>query len=439
MAEQEKNALDKLTDGLSSWKASFDRLRQRFGLPIALLLVLTVIGGLVWWQWDDIAKRPGIEAFVAWFHQKALPTAPSGRLTVAVAHLAKDKDHEHETLLLDELRQFEGVEVEQVDRAIEWPSADFESVAKTKAEEDARGLLKQAHADVLIWGYVESFNNKSAMRLYWTSARDIPGAKPSGKYQLQTETIALPSEFWNDFKQIVGLLVQSRFAELTFDQSGHYVADKLEPLIVQIRLLVEDREGVWNAETLAGVQSSLADALETDGEQSGKNEPLVESIELYRKVLDKYDRARVPLDWAGTQNNLGNALQALGERESGTARLEEAVDAYRAALKEQTRARVPLQWAVTQNNLGAALQALGERESGTARLEEAVDAYRDALQERTRARVPLDWAATQNNLGFALFRLGERESGTARLEEAVDAYRAALQEYTRERVPLHGP
>jgi hypothetical protein len=65
--------------------------------------------------------------------------------------------------------------------------------------------------------------------------------------------------------------------------------------------------------------------LALDGEQSGRNEPLAESIELYRKVLDEYSRERVPLDWAMTPNNLGIELQTLGERESGMARLGEAV------------------------------------------------------------------------------------------------------------------
>jgi tetratricopeptide (TPR) repeat protein len=223
------------------------------------------------------------------------------------------------------------------------------------------------------------------MRLYWTPARDTPGAKSTGKYQPQTETIALPAEFWNDLKQILGLLAQSRIAVLTVDQFGHYVADELAPLIVQVRALVESKEGVWDPETLAGVQFSLADALELEGEQSGKNEPVAESIDLYRKVLDERNRERVPLQWAGTQNNLGYALFRLGERESGTARLEEAVSAYREALQERTRERVPLDWAATQMNLGNALSNLGKREGGTAKLEEAVAAYRDALKEFTSA------------------------------------------------------
>jgi hypothetical protein len=223
---------------------------------------------------------------------------------------------------------------------MEWPASGTEQAKKKKAEEEARGLLRQTGADVFIWGSVISLSGKSAMRLYWTPARDIPGAKSTGKYQPQTETIALPVEFWRDLKQILGLLVQSRIAALIFDQSGHYVADKLAPLIAQVRALVQSKEGVWNPETLAGVRFSLAHALALDGEQSGKNESLTDSIALYRQILDEYTRVRVPLRWAVTQNNLGNALFRLGERESGTARLTEAVAAYREALKEETRARI---------------------------------------------------------------------------------------------------
>jgi tetratricopeptide (TPR) repeat protein len=59
--------------------------------------------------------------------------------------------------------------------------------------------------------------------------------------------------FWSDLKQILGLLTQTRLAELTFDQPGHYVDDRLAPVIVQVRALVQSKEGVWNPETLAGV------------------------------------------------------------------------------------------------------------------------------------------------------------------------------------------
>ena len=431
MAEVEKSPFENLIAGPSGWPEAYHQLQQLIGArgAIAFLLLAAVL--FAWWKWEDIVKRPGVERFIGRFKRSAIPTAPAGHLTIAVANLARDKDREHETLLLDELRQFEGVKTIGV-----YYTADPEEQDKKTAEAKAQGLLRKTGADVLVWGSVISLSGKSAMRLYWTPARDTPGAKSSGKYQPQTETIALPLEFWNDLKQILGLLTQSRLAELTFERSGHYVADKLAPLIAQVRALVESKEGVWDPETLAGVQFSLANALGLDGEQSGKNEPLVESIALYRKVLDEYPRARVPLQWAATRGNLGTALFRLGERESGTARLEEAVTTHREALQEFTRERVPLQWAGTQMNLGLALWRLGERESGTARLEEAVATYREALQENTSARVPLLWAMTQNNLGGALQTLGDRESGTARITEAVAAFREALQENTRARVPL---
>jgi hypothetical protein len=74
MAEQEKGFLDKLD--LSGWEASFNQLRQRFGTFGAVLLTLLVIGVLIWWKWEDIAKRPGIQRFIA-----RLTRRPTGRLT----------------------------------------------------------------------------------------------------------------------------------------------------------------------------------------------------------------------------------------------------------------------------------------------------------------------------------------------------------------------
>jgi hypothetical protein len=106
MAElEEKGPLEKPIDWFSGWKASFERMRQRFGMPVAVLLALSVAGGLVWWNWDDIAKRPGVESILARFQQKALPTAPAGRLAIAVAHLERDQDREHERLVRDGLRE----------------------------------------------------------------------------------------------------------------------------------------------------------------------------------------------------------------------------------------------------------------------------------------------------------------------------------------------
>lgn len=435
MAEPEdKGPLEKPIDWFSNWKASFERIRQRFGLPVAVLLFLSVAGGLVWWNWDDIVKRPGVGSLLARFNQKALPSAPAGRLTIAVADLEGDKEQEEEKLLLDGLRDFEGVETLALHRMVAWPDSGTEQEKKKEAEKKARSLLKQTGADVLIWGSVISLGGKSAMRLYWTPSREVSGAKQSEKYLPQTETLALPELFWSDLKQILGLLTETRLAELT-DEPGQFVADKLAPLIAQVRSLVENKQGDWNPEILAGVRFSLAGALGDQGEQSGKNEPLLESVELYHKVLDQWTRASKPLDWTMAQNNLGIVLWALGERENGTARLEAAAAAFREALKEETREINPVQWAMTQNNLGAVLLTIGMRGGEPAKFEKSAAAFRDALRVLTRERDPQLWGMAQNNLGLALWVLGARESGTALLEQSAAAFREALKELTRERDP----
>ncbi len=61
---------------------------------------------------------------------------------------------------------------------------------------------------------------------------------------------------------------------------------------------------------VASYLHSQADALYREGEERGDNAALKQSIEVWRLVLDKRTRERVPLDWAMTQNNLGNALRS---------------------------------------------------------------------------------------------------------------------------------
>jgi hypothetical protein len=264
MAELEKSPFENLIAGPSGWPEAYHQLQQLIGARGAILFLLLAAALFVWWKWEDIVKRPGIEPLTNWLKRKPILVAPAGRITIAVARLGNDKEREHEKLLLDELRNFEGVETVPIPRTV-----DPDQPGKKKAEEEARGLLKQTGADVLIWGGVISLGGKRTMRLYWTPKQDIPRAPSSGKYQAQTEALTLPLEFWNDLRQILGLLAQTQLAEIS-DQPGHYVADKLTPLIAKVRALVESNEGVWNLETLAAMRLMLANALGRYGEQSGK-------------------------------------------------------------------------------------------------------------------------------------------------------------------------
>lgn len=480
MAEPEKSLLENLLTGPIGWSKAFGQLQQQTGPGGAVVLIALIGIILIWFNWKKAKDVPGVEWLVKRIWPDPIPTppplpvAPEGRLTIAVASLAKDKDCESKDFLLSELRGYDGVEIQNLNASIELVDAHQE-VARKNGEDSARALLKKTGADVLIWGLVVRVDGRSKLELFWTPAHELSGAKATEKY-LPTETIALPAEFWDDLKQILGLLIQYRLLKLHLDQPGHYIAEKLAPMIDQVRALIENRKGEWKQETLVGVQFSLAVALCTVGEQSGKSEALMESAELYGKVLEVYTRASVPLGWAMMQDKLGNTLAALGELESAPTRLKEAAKAFRAAAEEwtnhgvtlelartqnnlgkalvslgergndmeplaeavtvllaalelRTRESAPMQWAMTQLNLGNAWKAYGDLEDNTKLTGRAVTAYREALKENTRARVPLEWAKTQNSLGNALRAIGEREKNSDRLREAVGAYREALKEF----------
>jgi len=318
---------------------------RRFG---QFVFALVFIVGLGLWNWDKIRDLPGVSPIVSWTFQKSLPKADPKRFAVAIAHLENDKDRQHEVLIREALKDFEGVQVLGFDRTIS-PSGEGDESGHDKARE----YLKESGAHVLIWGLVHHIGGESAPRIYWTTSRESKRSKEV----YQPERFELPELFWDDLVEVLRLVVVTQSAEF-LAQEGHFIADQLDPFIDKVRGLLESAGG-WETHTRAQVRIILANSLSTFGDQAGRNEPLEEAVAAYRQALKEITRERVPLQWAMTQNNLGTALWRLGERESGTERLEEAVAAYREALKEYTRERVPLQWATTQNNLGNALRSLG--------------------------------------------------------------------------------
>jgi hypothetical protein len=133
MAELQKTPLEQLIDWISSWKASFDQLRERIGWPLTVLIVLAAAGGFLWWKCDEIAKRPGVKWLIERLKRRKIKRARAELLTIAVAHLDNHKDREHEKLLLHELRHSEGVEAVSVDRAVDPEQPDKKLAEKMRA------------------------------------------------------------------------------------------------------------------------------------------------------------------------------------------------------------------------------------------------------------------------------------------------------------------
>ncbi len=386
-----------------------EKVYHRFGIPGLVALAVLAAAVYVYTNWAKVKTWPGVAPVVTHLTAWPVPKADSNRFSILVAHLENDANRENENLIIENLKEFEGVQTLRLDRIIplEGPVPE---VMEKRGQEEAQSYLKESGASVLIWGAVLRRGSSTAYKLYWTPA--VGGVRKPGRYAapLSEAQLRLPEVFWSDLAQILGLQVVSGAGEFEA-QRGSYVADRLAPFIDRVKRLLKasvDQPG-WDAKARGTTLVILANSLTTLGEQSGQNKPLEEAVAYYQEALKERTRERVPLDWAVTQNNLGAALASLGERESGTKRLEEAVAAFGEALKDRTRERVPRDWAMTQNQLGAALASLGERESGTKRLEEAVAAFKAALEVFEPAHATYYVDMSKANLEKAEALLQERQ------------------------------
>jgi len=395
--------------------------------PVGILVLVLCVPCLVSCQADKASKFPGVPQFVAWLKSWPIPRADPTRFSVMVAHLHNDTARGQEQLIVEALKEFEGVQVLLLDRTIPLEGPASEETQK-QGQESALRFLKKSGASVLIWGTVLAHGDRTVPKLFWTASG--VRERKSRRYDAPRveDRLRLPELMWSDLSEILGLLVASSASKFTAKE-GHYVTDLLPRFIHRVRSLLSESEGRpgWDADARGFTRLILANALTVLGDRDRKNEALQEAVAAYREALKERTRDRAPLVWATTQNNLGDALSVLGERESGTGRLKEAVAAYREALKERAFDRAPLDWVLTQGTtLNYALTGLAEDHSRPGRMQEAVIGYREALKQPILDRLPLDWAMTQCSLCNALTLCGERESETRWLEEAVVACKAAL-------------
>ncbi|MSO54821.1 MAG: hypothetical protein EXQ90_06845, partial [Rhodospirillales bacterium] len=107
----------------------------------------------VYSNWDSVSRWPGMPWLLNLVTRKAMPKADSKRFSVLVARLNNDTDHEHQKLILDLLRGFEGVQVLALDRVIPANGTGARNSEK-EGHEKARDYLTKAGASILILGRV---------------------------------------------------------------------------------------------------------------------------------------------------------------------------------------------------------------------------------------------------------------------------------------------
>ncbi|WP_299439951.1 Crp/Fnr family transcriptional regulator [uncultured Rhodospira sp.] len=154
-----------------------------------------------------------------------------------------------------------------------------------------------------------------------------------------------------------------------------------------------------------------------------------QAADAFKAALESFQRDLYPYDWAGLKNRLGILCYRVNMAEGDPAALRESITAFQSALQVFTPGETPDRWGEIMHDLAQVLQVYGGQERKVEIVKRAVEAANAALQVRTLDRVPLLWAATQNTLGsalFLLFRLG-RDMGA--LHAAREAFHQSASTY----------
>lgn len=408
----------------------FQTLNAKIGVLGTTLLVGVVVLAA---RWDDFLAIP----IVVWACEqldelKPLPVASGQRFTIAVAILENDREGLHRRLLREDLSRMDGVELIMVDRRIRMEDATKPQAAQLAGHARARQILRQTHADVLIWGTALDSAVNSPMSLHWTPQSNIEFASSSQAYRPERD-LDLPELFWKDLRNALGLLVSTHLTDLRHRQ-GKFIAEEIPPFIGRVQALLHGAKPAINQTPL---RIALADALLLYGEQRANLRLYEEAIEYYREALKDTSREKTPLKWAALMSQLGNAQQELGALAHDTTRLEEARAAFQEAIEAHLRELDALSWAIVQNSLASVLDTLGEYNQDRALLEKAIAIRRETVAVATRDRAPEIWAMIQCNLAASLYILGSLRHDQALLQESILDGRHSLEVLSREREPLH--
>ena len=122
---------------------------DHFGVSGLVVLALIAATIYVYKNWDKVKNWPGVRLLIDRWNRWPIPQADPHRFSVLVARLENDTNREHENLIIEALKEFEGIQVLFLDRTILLQGPVPEEQEK-RGHKEARQFLKQSKASVLI-------------------------------------------------------------------------------------------------------------------------------------------------------------------------------------------------------------------------------------------------------------------------------------------------
>lgn len=207
--------------------------------------------------------------------------------------------------------------------------------AKIRNEEEAQSLLKQAGADLVMWG--EGIKKKQVV----TRIARRDDSKKNTQYQHRTITLPSATDSWT--KPLSAALAYATARELrpALSRPQDFRAERLEPVVNALEKILEDNPGMDSI-----LRGDIEDDYSAGTVQlaiAGVGDWGERSVDVLQDTLESIDRSETPERWVKAKINLGRALKLKCETkfdpiilQEGVNHLTDALEALRAESKFKT-------------------------------------------------------------------------------------------------------
>ncbi|MFC7291687.1 hypothetical protein [Hirschia litorea] len=207
--------------------------------------------------------------------------------------------------------------------------------ARIANEEEAQSLLKQAGADLVMWGEGTK-KNKIVARI---ARRD--DSKKKTQYQHRTLTLPQNKDNWTSPLSAALAYATARELRPALSRPQDFRAERLEPVVLALQNILNEKPGMD-----AALRGDIEDDYSAGSVQlaiADMGDWRTRSVEILQKTLSDIDRSETPDRWVRAKINLGRALKIRCEQkfdpiilQESVGHLTDALEALRAESKFKT-------------------------------------------------------------------------------------------------------
>lgn len=430
---------------LPDWLASLGTFVLRRTGPILTVIVvalalLTNQVIKVWWNWNELLTKPGVAP--SFSQLRRLPRADPTKFAVVVADFDNDESREFRRVVMEGLKEIEGIQILALERPIPYAPSDTED-ARAERQQITSKVLRQSAAQILVWGTVLRIGDARVLKLFWETEPAVAASEPFTRHEFQ-HSLELPESLRNRLADVLGLVVARFRCEL--DAGARPIrAQELLRYISRVDRLIhpEDLHPLLDTHQRAQVADAQTDAYLALSNRMKSDLPIVSAMMSLEKLLQHTSQTDSPLDQASLEFDLGACAHVLGFWKAEPLKsilFEKALMHLQVAQTLYSNVQTLSHWAVTHMLIAFVEHSRANAQLSPplrlAYLSHSVAAAKAALNvyPRTGAFQEPRWLTTII-LGCSLMLIGNEQHDAASWREAAAVFMEATAQISFERWP----